>query len=240
MALLSVQNLTAGYGKIAIVQDVSIDVGHGEVYAVVGPNGSGKSTLFKALFGLAKIMSGKVFFRGKDITNLKGHLLFKEGIGYMMQLRNVFTSMTIKENLELNYVAQATTFREMLDKVYGLFPFLMERAHEKAGVLSGGQRQLLGLARTLMGSPQLLILDEPTAGLSPKASDMVLQYVEKLKQQGIAIVLIEQNVRKALKIADRVCVLTSGKKVFEGYPQNLEQNQELAKIYLGLRTSGTT
>ncbi|MCS7138087.1 MAG: ABC transporter ATP-binding protein [Candidatus Caldarchaeum sp.] len=239
MVLLSIQNLTAGYGKIAIVQDVSLDVEQGEIFAVAGPNGSGKSTLFKAIFGLAKIMSGRVLFSGRDLTGMKGYLLLRAGLGYMMQLQNVFTSMTIEENLELNYIDQGLTYREMLERIYSLFPFLRERASEKAGVLSGGQRQLLALAKTLMGNPKLVILDEPTAGLSPKASNTVLLHVENLKQNGITVVIIEHNLKKVFKIADKVCVLASGKKVFEGKPENLEQNRELAKIYLGLKTSET-
>jgi len=234
MQLFSIKDLTAGYGKIAIVQNFSMDVGDNELVTVIGPNGSGKSTVFKAVFGLAKIMSGNIFFEEQDVTNLRGDILVRMGIGYVPQLRNVFTTMTIAENLELGYLPNKQSLEQMLEKVYRLFPFLRERAGEKAGVLSGGQRQILALSKTIMSNPKLLILDEPTAGLSPKAAASMIRYIEMLRAEGVSVIMIEQNVRRALQIADRVYVLASGRKVFEGSPETLARNEELATIYLGL------
>ena len=234
MPLFSIRDLTAGYGKIAIVQNFSMDVGDNELVTVIGPNGSGKSTVFKAVFGLAKIMSGNIFFEEQDVTNLRGDILVRMGIGYVPQLRNVFTTMTIAENLELGYLPNKQSLEQMLEKVYRLFPFLRERAGEKAGVLSGGQRQILALSKTIMSNPKLLILDEPTAGLSPKAAASMIRYIEMLRAEGVSVIMIEQNVRRALQIADRVYVLASGRKVFEGSPETLAKNEELATIYLGL------
>ncbi|WP_448605478.1 ABC transporter ATP-binding protein [Thermoflexus hugenholtzii] len=234
MPLFSIKDLTAGYGKIAIVQNFSMDVGDNELVTVIGPNGSGKSTVFKAVFGLAKIMSGNIFLEEQDVTHLRGDILVRMGMGYVPQLRNVFTTMTIAENLELGYLPNKQSLEQMLEKVYGLFPFLRERAGEKAGVLSGGQRQILALAKTIMSNPKLLILDEPTAGLSPKAAASMIRYIEILRAEGVSVIMIEQNVRRALQIADRVYVLASGRKVFEGSPETLAKNEELATIYLGL------
>jgi len=234
MPLFSIRDLTAGYGKIAIVQNFSMDVGDNELVTVIGPNGSGKSTVFKAVFGLAKIMSGNIFFEEQDVTNLRGDILVRMGIGYVPQLRNVFTTMTIAENLELGYLPNKQSLEQMLEKVYRLFPFLRERAGEKAGVLSGGQRQILALSKTIMSNPKLLILDEPTAGLSPKAAASMIRYIEMLREEDVSVIMIEQNVRRALQIADRVYVLASGRKVFEGSPETLAKNEELATIYLGL------
>jgi len=234
MPLFSIRDLTAGYGKIAIVQNFSMDMGKNELVTIIGPNGSGKSTVFKAVFGLAKTMSGNIFFEEQDVTNSRGDMLVRMGMGYVPQLRNVFTTMTIAENLELGYLSKKQSLEQMLEKVYRLFPFLRERAGEKAGVLSGGQRQILALAKTIMSDPKLLILDEPTAGLSPKAAASMIQYIETLRAEGVSVIMIEQNVRRSLQIADRVYVLASGRKVFEGSPETLAKNEELATIYLGL------
>jgi len=234
MPLFSIRDLTAGYGKIAIVQNFSMYVDKNELVAIIGSNGSGKSTVFKAVFGLSKIMSGNIFFEEQDVTNLRGDILVRMGIGYVPQLRNVFTTMTIAENLELGYLPNKQSLEQMLEKVYRLFPFLRERAGEKAGVLSGGQRQILALAKTLMSNPKLLILDEPTAGLSPKAAASMIRNIEMLREEDVSVIMIEQNVRRALQIADRVYVLASGRKVFEGSPETLAKNEELATIYLGL------
>ncbi|MEM3095839.1 MAG: ABC transporter ATP-binding protein [Nitrososphaerota archaeon] len=237
MQLFSINELVAGYGKIAIVQNFTMNVSNNELVAVIGPNGSGKSTVFKAVFGLAKIMAGRVFFDGEDITNLRGDLIVKRGIGYLPQIRNVFTTMTIAENLELGYMSKRKSLEQMLEKVYNLFPFLKERAGEKAGVLSGGQRQILSLAKTMMSEPQMLILDEPTAGLSPKAATAMMRYIQQLRNDGVSVIIIEQNVRRALQVADKVYVLASGRKVFEGKPDDIASDEELASIYLGLKSS---
>ncbi|MEM3031392.1 MAG: ABC transporter ATP-binding protein [Nitrososphaerota archaeon] len=233
MQLFSINELVAGYGKIAIVQNFTMNVSNNELVAVIGPNGSGKSTVF----GLAKIMAGRVFFDGEDITNLRGDLIVKRGIGYLPQIRNVFTTMTIAENLELGYMSKRKSLEQMLEKVYNLFPFLKERAGEKAGVLSGGQRQILSLAKTMMSEPQMLILDEPTAGLSPKAATAMMRYIQQLRNDGVSVIIIEQNVRRALQVADKVYVLASGRKVFEGKPDDIASDEELASIYLGLKSS---
>jgi branched-chain amino acid transport system ATP-binding protein len=236
MALLSINDFTAGYGKIAIVQDFSMHLQPNELVAVIGPNGSGKSTIFKAIFGLARIFAGRVFFDGDEVTNLRGDILVSRGIGYVPQLRNIFATLTIAENLEVGCLDRGKNLHEMLAKVYSLFPFLRERSGEKAGVLSGGQRQILSLAKAMMGNPRVLILDEPTAGLAPKAAATVMQYIQELRmRENIAVIMVEQNVKRVLQTADRVYVLASGRKVFEGTPSSLADNEELASIYLGLK-----
>ncbi|MDJ0272057.1 MAG: ABC transporter ATP-binding protein [Candidatus Caldarchaeum sp.] len=232
--MLSIRNLYAGYGKIAIVQDFSLDVSKNEVVTVLGPNGSGKSTVFKSIFGLAYVFAGRVFFKNQDITYLRRDLLVRHGMAYVPQLSNIFTSMTVEENLELGGVALGGKVKERIKELYQLFPVLWERRRQKAGVLSGGQRQVLALAKALVSSPELLVLDEPTAGLSPKASLQILNHLKELKKNGLSLVIIEQNVKRALEIADKVCLMAVGRKIFEGRPEELVSNREITKLYLGM------
>ncbi|MEM0384312.1 MAG: ABC transporter ATP-binding protein [Candidatus Caldarchaeum sp.] len=232
--VLSVKNLTAGYGKISIVQNVSLDAYLGECVSVLGPNGSGKSTLFKAVFGLAKIFEGKVFFKDEDVSGMRGDMLIRRGMLYVPQLRNVFTSMTVYENLELGIVRRRGNDKQLIDEVFEMFPVLREKRNQKAGLLSGGQRQVLAMAKALLGEPEVLVLDEPTAGLAPRAVAEMMSVIARLKQRNLGLVLIEQNVKRALSISERAYIMAAGKVVYEGVVSELSNNKELAKIYLGI------
>ncbi|MEM0349507.1 MAG: ABC transporter ATP-binding protein [Candidatus Caldarchaeum sp.] len=232
--MLSIRGLYAGYGKIAIVQDFSLNVSQNEVVAVLGPNGSGKSTVFKSVFGLASILDGHVFFKNQDVTYLRRDLLIRRGMAYVPQLNNVFTTMTVEDNLEMGGLASGGKVKERIKELYQQFPVLKERRNQKAGVLSGGQRQMLALAKALVSNPEILILDEPTAGLSPKTSLQIINHLKELRKNGLSLVIIEQNVKRALEMADKVCLMAVGKKIFEGKPEELASNREMAKLYLGI------
>lgn len=216
------------------MQNASMNIKKHEYVAILGPNGSGKSTIFKAIFGLAKILDGQIIFKNVDITGLRGDLLTKLGLVFVPQLRNVFTSMTVEENLEIGLSARKGNQKGKIDEIYDFFPILRQRRNQKAGLMSGGERQILALAKALLSNPELLILDEPTAGLSPKAATIMMQHLQELRNKGYSVVIIEQNVKRALGIADRAYVLAAGKIIFEGTVDDLVSNRELTKLYLGI------
>ena len=232
--ILDIVNLYSGYGKLVIVQGVSLYVEDEEIVSIIGPNGSGKTTLIKTIFGLTRIFNGKIVYNNTDITGIKPHIIARMGIGYVPQTNNVFTELTVEENLEiggyLNHVNGVNDFKE---KVFQLFPILRERRKQKAGTLSGGERQMLAIGRALMSKPKLLLLDEPTAALAPKIVKQLLKKILEIRDQGTTIILVEQNARSALEISDRGYVLVTGKKVLEGNSKKLLNNPNLGKIYLG-------
>jgi ABC-type branched-subunit amino acid transport system ATPase component len=231
--MLEFRNIFAGYGKIPIIQDVSARLKEGAITSVLGPNGSGKSTLFKTIFGLSKVFSGSILFNGADITYLSSHKITKLGISYVPQVDNIFPSLTVKENLEIG-TQQKRNIKDVLRRVYDLFPILEERSNMKAVKLSGGERQMLAVGRALMTEPKLLILDEPSVALSPKLSEMLYQRIIELNKAGVTIVLIDQNVRKALQVSEDTIVLLSGKVVY--YGNSREINEEIwSKLVLGKR-----
>jgi branched-chain amino acid transport system ATP-binding protein len=232
--LLVARDLTAGYlPGIDILTGCNLELREGEIVGVIGPNGAGKSTLVKAMFGLIAIRSGSVSLRGDDITFCTPHELVARGIGYVPQVANVFPSLTIEENLEMGTYLRPKAFRERFHEIAGLFPRLPERRKQRAGSLSGGERQMLALARALMMQPDVLLLDEPSAGLAPTFQDQVFDRVRQINHAGVSIVIVEQNARRCLEIADRGYVLDQGSNAHEGTGRGLLEDPKVVELYLG-------
>lgn len=234
--MLEVKNIKSGYGKALILHGITLDVNKGELVTVIGPNGSGKSTLLKTIAGLLKTAEGEIWFNNEKITNTATSDLAKMGLGYVPQLENVFPNLTIIENIEMGFLMNPhrKSFKKNLDRVYKIFPILQERKHEKAKKLSGGERQMLALARALMSDPKMLLLDEPTAALSPVLVNEILEIVNIIKNdEGIPILLVEQNAKKSLAISDRAYILTSGQVFKEGSAQELLDDEAIGKAFLG-------
>ena len=233
--MLRIMKLNAGYRNSVVVQDLSLEIGRGEVVAIIGPNGSGKSTLLKSVFGLAKIFSGYIEFDGFNIQQIGVEMLPKMGLGYVPQNRNVFSSMSVLENLELGLIPLGDVHRRSsrLDSVFSLFPALFDRRKQRTDSLSGGERQMLAIARAFIPGPKMIMLDEPTANLSPKLASQVYTTISSMRKEGATIVLVEQNARAALANSDRAFVLISGRKAFEGLSNELIDNPELVRLYLG-------
>jgi ABC-type branched-subunit amino acid transport system ATPase component len=218
---------------VDILHSVSIKVNQGEMVAVIGPNGAGKSTLLKAIFGLLTLRGGGVFLKGEEATGEQPDRLVRRGLGYVPQLDNVFPSLTIQENLEMGAFVRRDGLQARLDEVYGLFPDLASRRGDNAGKFSGGQRQMLALARALMLDPVVLLLDEPSAGLSPKMVGAIFERITAINQAGTAILLVEQNAREALSVCSRGYVLAMGTNRLEGEAHGLLDNAEVGRLYLG-------
>jgi neutral amino acid transport system ATP-binding protein len=232
-AVLSAQGIVAGYvPEVNILNDVSVSVGAGEIVTVIGPNGAGKSTLIKTIFGLLRPRQGKVLFKGEDITAEKPHKITRKGLSYVPQLDNVFPSLTVEENLEVGSLQRSATADHM-DRMYELFPRLGERRRQTAATMSGGERQMLATARALMPDPELLLLDEPSAGLAPAFVEAIFEQIEKVNKSGVAIVMVEQNARRALGMSDRGYVLDVGTNRFEGKGRELLEDPKVAELYLG-------
>jgi ABC-type branched-subunit amino acid transport system ATPase component len=233
MTVLEAEGIVTGYGEVDILHGVSVMVDHGEIVAVIGPNGAGKSTLMKAVFGLLKIKNGKILLNGADITGLAPQHMVQKGVCYVPQSENVFPSLTIQENLEMGAFVRKDNPGKRLDEVYELFPALAERPHLRAGKLSGGQRQMLALARALMLDPRLLLLDEPTASLSPLMVGDILAKIRDINHTGVAILIVEQNAREALNLCHRGYVLVMGKNALEGTGESLLESEDVGRLYLG-------
>jgi branched-chain amino acid transport system ATP-binding protein len=233
MALLDAHALVGGYGGADILHGVSFAVDAGEIVVIIGPNGAGKSTAMKALFGLVKVREGEVALAGEDITNERPDRIVRLGLCYVPQERNVFPSMTVQENLEMGAFIRADDIRPELARVYEIFPPLKERRGARAGELSGGQRQMVAIGRALMLKPQILLLDEPTAGLSPRMIELIFDRVREINRLGIAILMVEQNAKLALSFAHRGYVLVMGQNRFEDSGPNLLANREVAEMFLG-------
>lgn len=236
--MLGTTGLTAGYGKLVVLHEVSFAVKQREIVALIGPNGSGKSTLMKSVCGLATIFDGSVFYEGKEITGTRTDEMARMRVGYVPQVDNVFSALTVEENLEMGAVPreEREEVEEDMQSVFSLFPILDRRRKQKAGTLSGGERQMLAMARALMGRPKVLLLDEPTASLSPNLVEHVFDKISEIRRQGAGLVIVEQNARRALRISDRGYVLVQGKNVCEGTPSEILNNEEIIKIYLGAST----
>jgi len=232
--MLEIRDLRAGYGKIEVLHGISIEVQPGEIVCVIGPNGAGKTTMLRSMFGLTNIMSGHIIFAGEEITGVKPHLVIGKGIVYVPQEKNIFPSLTVLENLELGaYNADGHQLKESLGRIYQRFPVLKERRDQRAGTLSGGERQMLALGRGLMSSPKLMLLDEPSLGLAPKIIEALFTHIQEIHDAGTTMLLVEQNARRALAIADRAYVLDLGQIRFEGSGEELLTDEQVQKAYLG-------
>ena len=233
--LLHAESLKAGYGKMAILHDVTLQVRAGEMVSVIGPNGAGKSTAFKAIVGFLRPTSGHVRFDGQDITGLRPDQVLHRGLAYVPQGRIVFPQMTVLENLEMGaYIERdGRKIREALERVYALFPILAERRGQKAGTMSGGEQQMVAIGRALMTHPKLILLDEPSLGLSPKFVSLIFDKLGEMRHAGFTMMVVEQNAAKALAVADRAYVLELGRNRFEGAGRALLEDPEVKRLYLG-------
>lgn len=233
--LLELKNVNAGYGAFRVLHDINLYVDKGEIVALVGPNGAGKTTTLKTILGLTKLFSGKIFFEGKDITKLPTHKRVALGISMVPEGRRVFPSLTVYENLLMGayLVKDPKDIEDALELVYSLFPILKERRYQKAGTLSGGESQMLAIARALMSKPKILLTDEMSLGLAPKIVIQLFDLVKRLRDEyGITILLVEQHVKQSLEIADRGYVIELGRIILEGTAKELLANEDLRKHYL--------
>jgi len=232
--VIECNGIAAGYVKgLNILQGVDLIVNEKEIVSIIGPNGAGKSTLLKAIMGIINISGGRFFINGVEKTNTPTHQIVKEGVGYVPQVENVFPSLTIEENLEIGSWSVKDNIKKSISKIFDDFPMLKERQRDKAGNLSGGQRQILALARALVTSPSILLLDEPSAGLSPVAIKEVFEIVKEINSRGVAILLVEQNATRALNFSDRGYVLDQGRNAYQGKGQELLDDPRVVDLYLG-------
>ena len=230
---LSAENMLGGYGETTILNDCSISVKKGEIAVIVGPNGAGKSTAMKAIFGMLDLRAGNIIFDGKDISDLKPQERVKSGMGFVPQTHNVFASMTVMENLEIGGFTNQENLSKNISEVFKLFPVLEEKQKQLVGELSGGQRQQVAVGRALMTNPKLLMLDEPTAGVSPLVVKELFEKIISIARTGIAILMVEQNARQALEIADNGFVLVQGENKYTDKGSKLLSNKEVRKAFLG-------
>ena len=235
--VIVIDNVVAGYTPgVPILNGVNLELAPGELVGIIGPNGAGKSTMLKALFGLITITSGDVTYKGDDISNLKAHELVERGIGYVPQINNVFPSLTVEENLEMGLFLRPSRIKERLAVVTDMFPRLGERLKQRAGSLSGGERQMLAMGRALMMEPEVLLLDEPSAGLSPALQDQAFIRTRQINKSGVAIIMVEQNASRCLQICDRGYVLDSGRNAYTDTGDNLLKDPKVIELYLGTLT----
>jgi neutral amino acid transport system ATP-binding protein len=232
-AVLTVEDLVAGYvPEVDILTGVELSVREGEIVTVIGPNGAGKSTLIKSIFGLLPPRRGRVILRGEDLAGLRPHVITRRGMSYVPQLDNIFQSLTVEENLQMGAL-KSRTARARMEAIYDLFPRLGERHKQVAGTMSGGERQMLAMGRALMPEPRILLLDEPSAGLAPAFVEAIFQKIAEINQQGVTIVMVEQNARRALGMSSRGYVLDVGQNRFEGRGEELLHDPKVAELYLG-------
>jgi branched-chain amino acid transport system ATP-binding protein len=233
MYLLFGENITCGYGSVDIISNCNIGVNKGKISSIVGPNGAGKSTAMKALFGLLPIKQGKIILDGEDITNLLPQQRVLKGMGFVPQTNNIFPSLTVEENLEMGAFIEQHDCTKMLEYIYELFPVLKDKQYQLAGELSGGQRQQVAVGRALMTKPKVLMLDEPSAGVSPIIMDGLFKKVTEIANQGTAVLMVEQNAKQALKISNLGFVLNQGKNLFTDSGNSLLENKEVRQAFLG-------
>jgi branched-chain amino acid transport system ATP-binding protein len=233
--LLSLNKLSVSYGNIAAIQELDIEVHPGEIVTLIGSNGAGKSTTLRTISGLLRPRHGEVIFQGRKISGLPGHDVVRAGICHSPEGRRIFQRMTVSENLDLGAFLRKDTEKIAADRenVLNLFPVLRERLQQKAGTMSGGEQQMLAVGRALLGNPKLLLLDEPSMGLAPVLVDVIFETIEKIREQGVTVLLVEQNALAALRIADYAYVLESGRLALQGPAAELAQDESLTKAYLG-------
>jgi branched-chain amino acid transport system ATP-binding protein len=238
--LIHVDNIRAGYVPgVDILDECSLELRRGELIGIIGPNGAGKSTLLKALFGLLAVRDGAVLYKGEDISNASAHELVEKGIGYVPQRDNVFQTLTVEENLEMGSFLRPKQFRERLEFVSEMFPRLAERLGQRAGSLSGGERQMLAMGRALMMNPEVILLDEPSAGLSPVLQDQVFIRTREINEAGVSVVMVEQNARRCLQICHRGYVLDQGTNAYTDTGRNLLHDPKVIELYLGTLARAT-
>lgn len=233
MSLLMGEEIHSGYGDMEVLHDVSFSIEEGEIISIIGPNGAGKSTLLKTTFGLLNPTKGRVIFKGNSITGLAPDRIVRLGMAYVPQVENVFPSLTVHENLEMGAFILTDDFSDRLEEVYELFPLLKKRRRQRVGKMSGGERQMVAMGRALMLDPELLLLDEPSAALAPKLAEMIFERITAINETGVSILIVEQNAKESLKLADRGYVLASGQNRFEDTGENLLANEEIGQLYLG-------
>ncbi len=234
MSLLVVEGVRAGYNEeVDILQGVSLRVEPGQIVAIIGPNGAGKSTLLKTVFGILRPKEGRIVFDGEEIGGLPPEVIVRKGMSYVPQVRNVFPSLTVQENLEMGAFVREDDYRGRLEEIYQMFPDLREKRHQKVGRLSGGQRQMVAMGRALMLDPKLLLLDEPSAGLAPSAVSAVFDRIMEINRRGVAILIVEQNAKEALRLSNYGYVLTMGRNALEGPGEELLRDEEVGRLYLG-------
>ncbi len=234
MPLLRAEGVTSGYGDMKVLGEVSMSIDEAEVVSIIGPNGAGKSTFMKTVFGLLKPWEGSIRFNDKEIGGFSPDQIVREGMCYVPQVANVFTTLTVEENLEMGaFILKDGDLQARKDHVYELFPLLKERRGQRAGKMSGGERQMVAMGRALMLNPQLLLLDEPSAALAPKLVDVIFERITDINETGVAIIMVEQNAKKSLQMADQGYVLANGENRFEGSGEELLNDPEVARLYLG-------
>lgn len=233
MSVLELDAVVGGYGDTQILHGVSLHVDAGEIVVVIGPNGAGKSTAMKAVFGLLQLSEGSISLDGVEITNTPPEQVVREGVCYVPQMSNIFPSLTVEENLEMGAYVREDDFRPRMKEIYKLFPPLAEKRKQVAGTLSGGQRQMVAMGKAMMLEPKILLLDEPTAGLSPKYRGEIFTVVKSINATGTPILMVEQNAKQALTIADRGYVLVDGKNKFVGTGAELLDDREVGEMFLG-------
>ena len=233
MTVLSIDNLSGGYGEADIIHGISLEINAGEIVVVIGPNGAGKSTAMKAVFGLLRLSGGSVHLAGEEITNMDPAQVVDKGVCYVPQTNNVFPTLSVHENLEMGAYIRKDDFRSRLEEIYEMFPPLAEKKKQAAGELSGGQRQMVAMGKALMLEPTLLMLDEPTAGLSPLYRNEIFQIIRQINDSGVPILMVEQNAKQSLAVASRGYVLVDGHNRTTGKGTDLLNDPEIAKMFLG-------
>jgi len=233
MTILRVEDVVSGYGSMEVLHGLSIEVEEGQIVSMLGPNGAGKTTLLRTVFGVLRPWKGKIYFKEEDISGLPPEKIVRMGMAYIPQEYNIFPSLTVHENLEMGAFIREDDIGPRMEEIYELFPDLTDRRKSRAGQLSGGMRQMLAIGRALMLNPELLLLDEPSTGLAPFLVDAIFDRVEKLNDQGVTVFLVEQNAAKALQSSDRAYILEGGEKKAEGSAQEMLEDEEIGRLYLG-------